>query len=354
MSVPENDNQPVQQPSNSENPTKPVGMLTYFWWTILALISVTVVLLILATLNQNPQPEEERRVRIEQGKESPQPEEGLRARAERRKGLILRRVLRPELFKKTDNAIDETIDSAFEPIYSRIPEFLDWHYSVVGQYQQLGAAALGTLESQMESRLFSGVNERLENASVNIDETFKAEYRFLISQKVHDEVQTVDNESKTTYERMLNEAMQRFTSFVPASGFAALQSAIGGKALFGAITKAMSKKLLTSVAAKTTVKAATKMVGAGGAAATGAAIGAFLGPIGVAIGGISGAVIGWLAVDAVVVAVDKHFKRDEFEQELIALIDKRKGGIKSLMQEAKSSQIKELSKTLENVPPSQM
>ncbi len=357
MSVSENDNQSVQQPSGSENPTKPVGMLTYFWWTILTLISVTGVLLILATLNQNPQPEEERRaeeerkVRIEQGKEAPQSEEELRARVEKRKGHILGKVLRPESFQKTDKAIDKKIDTAFAPIYEQIPKFLDWHYSVSGQYQQLSEAAFGDLESEMEEWLLSGVHERLEDASAKINEIFKAEFRSLIEQKIQDELQTVDKASRDVYEKMLTKAMQnsiqRFTASVAGPGLAAFQVAIAGKALFGAITK----KLLASVAIKTGGKTAAKIVGS---AASGAAVGSFLGPIGTAVGGTLGAIFGWFALDAVVVNVDAHFNRADFEQELIALIDERKDEVKSSMQEAKSKIIEEESKTLDSVPPSQM
>ena len=365
MSARENDNQSVQQSDGLENPTKPAGMLTYFWWTILTLISVTVVLLILATINQDSQPEEERMVRIEQGKESPQPEENLRLRVEeqspqseedlrkqakQRTGSILRSLLRPESFEKTANTIDEQIDLAFGPIYEQIPKFLNWHYSVPGQYEQLGKAAFGYLESEMEKRLFSGVHERLEDASAKIDETFKAEFRSNFSQKIQDELQTVDNASRDVYEKMLDElredSIRRFTSSIAGSGIAAFQGAIAGKTLFGAITKTMSKKLLAAVVVITSGKMAAKMAGAGGAAASGAAVGSFLGPFGTVVGGVVGGITGWLAVDTAVVTVDEHFNRDEFEQELIALIDKRKDEVKSLGQKAKSRQIEELSKTL--------
>ena len=351
MSARENDNQPVQQSNGSENPAKPVGILTYFWWTILTLISVTVVLLILAALNQNPQPEEERQVRIGQGKECPQSEEELRARAEKRKGPILRSVLRPELFEETGKTIDEQIDLAFEPIYPLIPKFLDWHYSVPGQYQQLGLAALGDLESEMERRLFSGVNEQLESATVKFDKILKTKFRSLLSQKIQDEVQTVDKECKNTYEHILTKVMQnsvqRFTSFVPASGLAAFKGALSGKALFGAMTKAMSKKLLASVVIKTSGKMAAKMAGAGGAAASGAVVGAFLGPVGAAVGGVVGGIVGWFAVDSAVVTIDEHFNRDEFEKELIARINEQKKKIKSSLQAAKSE-------TLNNMTHSQI
>lgn len=323
MSASENDKQPVQQSNGSENPAKPVGMLTYFWWTILALIPITVVLLILAMFNQ----------------------------IEQRKGPILKSVLRPELFEKTGKIIDEKIDLAFKPIYAGIPEFLDWHYSVVGQYQQLGVAALGKLESQMEERLFSGVKERLENASANIDETFKTEFRSLLSQKIHDEIQTVDDVRKIFFKRAWNEAMQdsmqRFSLSVGVSGAFAVLAGTGGVAFVSVITKAMSKKLIASVAIKTAGKTAAKTGGAGGAAASGAAVGSVLGPPGAVIGGIVGGVAGWLGTDAVVVNVDEYLNRDKFEQELIALVDESKARTKSDMKLS-------MHKTLEGVTPSKL
>ncbi len=347
MSARGNDNEPVQQSNGSENLAKPVGMLTYFWWTILTLISVTVVLLILATLNQNPQPEEKRQVRIGQGKECQQSEEELRARAEQRKGPILRSVLHPELFEETGKTIDEQIDLAFEPIYARIPKFLKWYYSVVGQYQQLSVAAFGDLESEMERRLFSGVNEQLESVPVKFDKIFKAEFRSLLSQKIQDEVQTVDKECRNTYEYTLTKVMkgsiQRFTSFVPASGLAAFKGGIGGKALFGAI----SKKLLTSVGIKTVVKTAAKMGGAGGVAASGAAVGSILGPLGTVVGGVVGGIVGWFAIDTAVVKGDEYLNGEKFKQELIALVDKSKKQIKSDMKLP-------IHETLEGMTPSEL
>ena len=76
------------------------------------------------------------------------------------------------------------------------------------------------LESGMKSRLFSGVNERLESASEKIDGIFEDEFRSLISQKIREESQTVDDAARATYESLLNEAMQdsiqRFSSSAPA------------------------------------------------------------------------------------------------------------------------------------------
>lgn len=273
--------------------------------------------------------------------------EELRAQAEQRKGSILRNVLRPELFGRTDKAIHEEIDLAFEPIYPRIPDFLDWHYSVLGQYQQLSATVLGELESEAKQRLFSDVNERLESVSEKIDGVFEDEFRSLISQKIQDEAQTVDDAVRATYESLLNEAMQdsiqRFSSSALFSG-PAVAEFIRNKAVFDGIAKKAVKKIAAAAAKKAATSAAAKTIrwAAAGAAASSPAPG-----IGTGVGAIIGAVAAWLGVDAAVVALDEYLNRDEFEQELITLIDKAKADLKTDLESSRST-------TLARVTPAQL
>lgn len=267
--------------------------------------------------------------------------EELRAQAEQKKGSLLRNVLRPELFGRTDKAIHEEIDLAFEPIYSGVPEFLDWHYSVLGQYQQLSAAVLGELESEAKSRLFSGVNERLESASEKIDGVFEDEFLSLISAKIQDEAQTVDEAARATYESLLNEAMsdsiQRFSSSAPFS-VAAVSEFIRNKAVFDGIAKEAVKKIAAAVVKKAATSAAAKTVGGGVAAGTAVPAPGI---------GIIGAVAAWLGIEAVQVKLDEYWNRDEFEQELITLIDKAKADLKTDMESSRS-------KTLARVTPAQL
>ena len=306
------------------------GMNSYFLWIMLAApISLVVTFLTVCGESQT---------------------EELRAQADQKKGSLLRNVLRPELFGRTDKAIHEEIDLAFEPIYSGVPEFLDGHYSVLGQYQQLSAAVLGELESEAKSRLFSGVNERLESASEKIDGVFEDEFRSLISQKIQDEAQTVDEAARATYEGLLNEAMsdsiQRFSSSAPFS-VAAVSEFIRNKAVFDRIAKEVVKKICAAVAKKAAISAAAKTKTVVGGAAAGAAAGSPAPGIGNWVGAILGAVVAWLGTDAAQVKLDEYLNRDEFEQELIASIDKAKADLKTDLESSRS-------KTLARVTPAQL
>ena len=94
------------------------------------------------------------------------------------------------------------------------------------------------------------------------------------------------------------------------------------------------KKLLASIAVKATGKTAVRAVGSWKAAAAIAAALSALGPLGTLFGGILGAAGGWFAVDFLAVETDERWNRDDFEQELVALIDERRAEVEAVMSAA--------------------
>ncbi len=245
-------------------------------------------------------------------------------------------------------------------MYERIPAFLDWHYSIVGQYTELGMAAAGRLQQEMELRLFPGTSDRMQHAAAAINLAMETELRDSIVQWLRDEGQTMnpDCEARIAYADMLNEvvpdSIQRFRSFVVPSGVAALGTAAGGKAAVTAVGKGMGKKLAASASVKTAGKTVTRVLGTGGTAAVGAAAGSVLGPFGAMVGagvGIVAGVAGWLAIDSVVVGADEYFNRDDLERELTELVDTQKAEVA----ESISTRFEEArSEALENATPSQL
>ena len=167
-----------------------IGAMRYFWWTIVTLISVTLALSIMAIVNQ---PRSDSGVLLPDAPDTAGDgevvelpigclaAEDLRRRAQGRTAPLLEYLLRRPL-PETGEAIRDNIDSVFEPAYERIPEFLDWHYSVAGQYSELGMAAAGQLQQEMESRLFRGIDERMDEASAAIDDVLETELSDVIGQ----------------------------------------------------------------------------------------------------------------------------------------------------------------------------
>ncbi|MFT5365034.1 MAG: hypothetical protein ACI9VX_002673, partial [Dinoroseobacter sp.] len=59
--------------------------------------------------------------------------------------------------------------------------------------------------------------------------------------------------------------------------------------------------------------------------------GAPLGPIGAAVGGAGGFIVGWLATDYAVIKLDELFNREEFEAEIRAMIGAERAALRTIL-----------------------
>ena len=316
------------------------SLVTSAWRTVLVLASVTLLLLMVAFIRNWPG-----RPDIPTSPDPPplgaeDPTGPARIPEDDLKRLLLRRVQECLCadgrlgVEHPEEALHESVETAFGPLYkTNIPEFLDWHYSVAGQYTELALAAAGRLEQEIESRLFGNLNEHIEQASDAIATIQETEARAVLALCIEGEVQLLDDDRETRMlrSRMLNEAiantLRRLTTSVGLSSFGAVGAGLGG----GLVVKAIVKKLLASIAVKATGKTAVKAVGSWKAAAATAAALSALGPLGTLFGGILGAAGGWFAVDFLAVETDEHWNRDDFEQELVALVDERRAEVEAVM-----------------------
>ena len=151
--------------------------------------------------------------------------------------------LRNEPLPQTEQTIDVRVEEAFTPVYAHIPKFLDWHYSVAGQYTQLAAVIVTLLQEwglpraiiervagselmrtvfdwlqeweptrailerlagleliasarerldrfqqQVDARLFGDLSDRVRLVSDEVETVMRAEMRDLIVRRIRDEV----------------------------------------------------------------------------------------------------------------------------------------------------------------------
>lgn len=318
-------------------------LVLWAWRTILILISVTVLLSITAFIHgwstppELPAPPEPLRAHGPVARGPIGPCE-LRQQAQRQWRAFRERLLRQQL-RQTEGAVQDGIEAAFAPIYEGIPAFLDWHYSVIGQYMELGQAAFGRLQEEFAARLFADLEGRIADASAGVDRVMRDEMRESVEQWIRDEAQTLPTQAlRTAYQRMLDATVpatiQRFTVSAVPSGIVAAGAGGAGTAATAAVAKGLAKKLTASTSVKTVGKAVARIGSPFGAAAAGAAAGAVLGPAGAAIGGVLAGATAWLALDSAFVNVDEHLNRSELERELIGLVDESKEQVKTALSAA--------------------
>ena len=280
--------------------------------------------------------------------------------------------LRGEPLAETGQAIEVRVQEAFAPVYGHIPEFLDWHYSVAGQYTQLLVAIVALLEEwgfpralerlagselmkavvdrlqeweptratiellagldlpaaareqlddwrqQVDARLFGDLPDRVRLASDEVERVMRAEMGELVARRLRNEMDLLpidapvraagpcsDEETvrvALAYERMLEatvpETLQRFTTTAAPTGLFAVVAGVRSAAAARAIVKGLSGRLTRRLLPR---------------------IGRLIG-VGVGAGV-------WIVLDLLVLYADEYFTREQFQEELTALVDEQKAGL---------------------------
>ena len=281
--------------------------------------------------------------------------------------------LRSEPLPETGRAIEARVEEAFAPVYAHIPEFLDWHYSLAGQYAQLAVVVVALLEEwglpralerlarsapitavvdwlreweptraaldrlaglelpaaareqldrlqrQVDARLLGDLSARVRLASDEVERVMRAEMRDMVARRLRNELHLLPIGARVrsdgpctdvetagvglAYERILEaavpETVQRFTASAAPTGIFAVAAGVRSAAAARAILKGLSGRLTRRVLPRL-----GRVVGIGAGAGT------------------------WLLFDLLVLYADEYFTREQFQEELTALVAEQKTGLR--------------------------
>jgi hypothetical protein len=221
-----------------------------------------------------------------------------------------------------EHQIDREITSVFSLAESRVDTYLDWYFSVMGEYERLGASVAAKFASESPAKfdrlITDNINTALQSLNLKMDaevlERINASAkgaRFLLPE----ELPFIACLSKVNLGPLVFE----------------MNAAYVGKpqALFtgGAIAAITAKK----AAAKVGVKAGTKLAGKWGSSVMAGLAGASLcGPY-APICGAGAALFAWIAVDAAVVTADEILNRDELRDEIFTELNRQKRQVRDQM-----------------------
>ncbi|WP_441743909.1 hypothetical protein [Helicobacter pylori] len=213
---------------------------------------------------------------------------------------------------KMYSKVDAQIDNLFDPIENNVDKFLDWHYSLKGNYSELALLVAKKLGLSVEDALFNKLQEkllgadykqRLQTMTDNISDAFisllhqrKKDTEKIATQGVADIPQVVES-LKNIDDRTERDLKLKM-------GFAA---AIGATAGVGA------GKLMKKLAPKLVEKLGTKL----GAK--------FLAKFGIAVGG---GVLSTLGADVAFNYIDEWLHKDDFKKEILNNINEMKKNLK--------------------------
>ncbi|GAA9387315.1 hypothetical protein BTM417_02150 [Helicobacter pylori] len=216
---------------------------------------------------------------------------------------------------KMYSKVDAQIDNLFDPIENNVDKFLDWHYSLKGNYSELALFVAKKLGLSVEDALFNKLQEkflgadykqRLKTMTDNISDAFisllrqhKKDTEKIATQGVADIPQVMESLKN------IDDRTERDLEL--KKGFAV---AIGATAGVGA------GKLMKRLVPKLVEKLGTKL---------GAKVGAkFLAKFGIAVGGV----LSTLGADVAFNYIDEWLHRDDFKKEILNNINEMKKNLK--------------------------
>lgn len=225
----------------------------------------------------------------------------------------------------------------------RVPEFLDWYYSLTGDYARTLAILRGSGEEKLAQKLedsltqTDNLNDQLMDVTYRYESEIKAiqaNYTEILQKNLVTLAPMENPVEVDNYEKKSIFLSKIDTGFVTnlkqrLIGSSAVGSAAGGL-IAATIARKVAAKGVLKVAAKAVAKAvASRGVGGGGGATAGALTGGTLGSfipgvgtaIGAVIGGIAGGLAGGVAIDYAVLGIEEYYGRDAFEAEIVQAIN---------------------------------
>lgn len=243
---------------------------------------------------------------------------------------------------------------AFAKMEAGIDSYLDWYYSLSGEYSRIKSMAFGELEEHMENELkehltkddhFQALSHYLKEAA-DSDPVAIAAYK--------ERIQSILNENRLDASRfeviVVSREDQHSIYALPDSfDVTDVQQRFGASSAAGGITAIVAGKVLAKSAAKGVMKlgakalikvAVTKAAGTAGGATAGAAAGAAVGSIipgvgtaiGAAIGGIVGGIATGVAVDKGILEIEEALSRQHHKTELTTAVSAAKDEFLALLQ----------------------
>ncbi|GHS49606.1 hypothetical protein [Helicobacter pylori] len=212
---------------------------------------------------------------------------------------------------KMYSKVDAQIDNLFDPIENNVDKFLDWHYSLKGNYSELALLVAKKLGLSVEDALFNKLQEkllgadykqRLKTMTDNISDAFisllrqhKKDTEKIATQGVADIPQVVESLKN------IDDQIERD-----------LKLKMGFAAAIGATVGVGAGKLMKRLVPKLVEKLGTKL----GAK--------FLAKFGIAVGGV----LPTLGADVAFNYIDEWLHRDDFKKEILNNINEMKKNLK--------------------------
>lgn len=271
----------------------------------------------------------------------------------------LRRQLDTEISAARANArrdaekrVETSLNQIFDDVELGVDQYLNWYFTVIGEYERLAVAATGDLgqfmTEELERHLFTDTrfSERLDAANQAIVQASEQQMSALHQRLGHQAEVGVQDEPCGIGDLDLSAFGDLERDRIRAS------TAAGGGALVAVgSSKLLAKKTAASVVGKVSAKksfaAAAALIGKtsakkGGSillsAAGGAAVCAPGGPL-AAVCGIVAGTVAWFTFDKAFIEIDEALFRDEMRSNILAVLEEEQAELAHILKNQHNASI---------------
>ena len=247
--------------------------------------------------------------------------------------------------------LESQADRAFDQLEGNVDSYLNWYYSLGGEYARIGNLMVGNLDQYMIKKLESSLQQGdvFKDVQMAFNKTMvshkvaMSEYQQLANKIMNqNHVESVDTSVQVVQQLSLESVLNPSKN----KEFVGLRNRLGGGAVIGGISAVVITKIIGKIAGKgafkLAVKGLTKLVvskaagaagGVGAGAVAGAAAGSVIPGLGTAVGAVVGGVIGGiavgLAVDKALIEFESFLNREEFKRAILSAIEEARIEFKS-------------------------
>ncbi len=253
--------------------------------------------------------------------------------------------------------LEREVDRAFERLEAHVDPYLDWYYSLVGEYSRIAQLLIGEIEAFMMQKLDEFLQQKdafrdVQSALMDVLATHESAmntYREIVQQIMNENrVGAVEFPVHVMNEISLEQVVTPSIHKDMISLKTRLSAASGAGATAGVATGIVVGKITNKIAAKNIIKLAAKTFlkvvvskaagtagGAGAGAVAGGAVGSFVPGVGTMIGAAIGAVIGGVfigvSVDKLLLLLEEEMNREEFKNQILVAIQEARTEFKNTL-----------------------
>jgi hypothetical protein len=241
--------------------------------------------------------------------------------------------------------IDREVDLLFAPVEAAVDDYLDWYFTLAGEYQRLATLVAGDFVSfmaeELETRLFeesgfhgrlSAIEQALQTDTLNQLTSVAGGLRDTLNERIQQNPCIGLHFDTTAWADVERDLWRSGAAGTTGAAVGVATTLLSKKVVTAVVAKIGAKKSIQAAGAMLAKLAAKKGGGALAAAAGGTAVCAPAGLAAIACGIAAGAAT-WLAVDKAAIEIDEALSRDTMRADMLAAIAEEKAALKVALRE---------------------